>query len=135
MREKISALLERGSLALRKEKRVGVKELQSTDEFRASIDKNKLAVVLFYDPRTLGKSLLPMLSGGAEQLRNVTFARVDVSTYPEIYGDSVSRGGPAARHPCLMCYRDGHVLSPLELSLTTDVAAITTFLQQVAASE
>jgi hypothetical protein len=135
MREKTSASLERVSLALRKEKRVGVKELQSTDEFRASIDKYKLAVVLFYDPRTLGRSLLPMLSGGAEQLRNVAFGRVDVSKYPEIYGESVSRGGPAARHPCLICYRDGHVLFPLELSLSTDVADITKFLQQVAASE
>ena len=135
MREKTSASLERVALALRKEKRVGVQELQSTDEFRASIDKNKLAVVLFYDPRSSGRSLFSTLSDGTGQLRNVAFGQVDVRKHPEIYGESISRGGPAARHPCLMCYRDGQVLFPLELSLATDVADITTFLQQVAASE
>ena len=110
-----------------------VKELQSTDEFRASIDKNKLAVVLFYDPRTLGGSLLPLLSSGAKQLRNVAFGRVDVRKNPEIYAESVSRGGPP--EPCLIGYRDGHVLFPLELSLTTNEADITKFLQQVEALE
>ena len=108
-----------------------VKELQSTDEFRASIDKNKLSVVLFYDSRTLGRSLLPLLSSGAKQLRNVAFGRVDVRKHPEIYGESVSRGGPP--EPCLICYRGGHGLFPLELSLTTNEADITKFLQQVEA--
>lgn len=81
-----------------------VQELQSTDEFGAAIDKNKLAVVLFYDPQTAGRSLLPLLNSGAEQLRNVAFGRVNMRKHPEIYGASVSRGDPAARHPCLMCY-------------------------------
>ena len=114
---------------------MAVQELQSTDEFRALIDKNELAVVLFYDARAAGKSLFQLLRGGAEQLPHVAFGQGDVNKHPEIYEEYVSRGDPLARHPCLICYRDGHALFSLEMSLTTTEADITRFLQQVAASE
>ncbi|KAL1923251.1 uncharacterized protein VTP21DRAFT_9627 [Calcarisporiella thermophila] len=114
---------------------MGVKELQSANEFQQLLQSNKFVAILFYRDGPLGMNPLPQLfSGVAAQFRDIALGQVNTDKHPWALEESKQQ--IPLRPPCLVAYRDGNVIHDSgNLDPVSAPGRISAFLNEVMAEE